>query len=372
MKMAFCLFRFFPYGGMQRDFLRIALACRDRGHTPHVFTMDWEGDVPSGFDVSIIPARGLTNHARCRDYAIRVLPRLHAGQFDVTVGFNKIPGLDVYFAADPCYKAWALEHRGLAYRLGRRYRTYVTLENAVFSPSAKTEVLLLVESERQKFVDCYGTSPERFHVVPPGITCHDTSVQILEAAGTAVRQELHVADGGHLVLAVGSSFRTKGLDRSLHALARLPDGLRAKTHFAVIGRGNVQPYERLARRLGLAERVHFLGERDDVPRLLSAADLLLHPARMEAAGMVLLEAMVAGVPILVTDVCGYAYHVTKADAGRLIGSPFQQCRLDAALAEMLTSPRKAEWRRNGLEYAAHTDISSLPEKAVEVIESVAA
>ncbi|MGB0776294.1 MAG: glycosyltransferase, partial [Akkermansiaceae bacterium] len=62
----------------------------------------------------------------------------------------------------------------------------------------------------------------------------------------------------------------------------------------------------------------FAGARDDVDEWMLAADMLIHPARMEAAGMVLTEALVQGLPVLCTENCGYAKHI--ADAGSVVVS----------------------------------------------------
>ena len=72
MKLAFCLYKYFPFGGLQRDFLRIALACQARGHTIRVYTLDWEGDVPLGFDLVRVPVRVLRRRA---GLLIALLPR---------------------------------------------------------------------------------------------------------------------------------------------------------------------------------------------------------------------------------------------------------------------------------------------------------
>ena len=61
-----------------------------------------------------------------------------------------------------------------------------------------------------------------------------------------------------------------------------------------------------------------------VPELLLAADLLIHPSLKESAGMVILEAIVAGLPVLTTSSCGYAFHVEQAQAGVVCPMPFQQ------------------------------------------------
>ncbi|HKL26846.1 MAG TPA: glycosyltransferase, partial [Desulfuromonadales bacterium] len=94
----------------------------------------------------------------------------------------------------------------------------------------------------------------------------------------------------------------------------------------------------------------------------------VHPSRTEAAGMVLLEALTYGVPVLVTDVCGYAFHITEAGAGEVVPTPFGQQVFSAMLKNMLTSAKRPSWRSNGLKYAAKTDLYSLPQTAVDFFE----
>ena len=101
MKLAFCLFRYFPFGGLQRDFLRIANMCLARGHSVDVYTWDWEGEMPDELRVFILPVMGLTNHKRRESFSKKVGFMLAEKQYDTVVGFNKMPHLDVYFATHP-------------------------------------------------------------------------------------------------------------------------------------------------------------------------------------------------------------------------------------------------------------------------------
>ena len=84
-------------------------------------------------------------------------------------------------------------------------------------------------------------------------------------------------------------------------------------------------------------------------------------------GTVLLEAVVAGLPVLTTDTCGYAFHVLQAGAGQVIESPFEQATLDARLAEMLQSPQRGEWSERGIEYGRTQDLYRMPELAAQMI-----
>ena len=129
-------------------------------------------------------------------------------------------------------------------------------------------------------------------------------------------------------------------------------------------------FERLARRLGVFDRVRFLGGRKDVSRFLSGSDLLLHPAVRENTGTVLIEAMASGVPVLATDVCGYGSYIRNARAGELIPAPFRQETLNRLLTSMLTAENRDQWGQNGKEYVSKNDVCSLHEKAVDIIERV--
>src|SRR5579862_9910086 len=117
LRLAFCLFKYFPFGGLQRDFLRIAKECRDRGHDVHVYTMRWDGDPEPGIHVHILKVKSWQNHVRGLAFARKLKQQLAQEQFDLVIGFNKMPDLDVYYAADVCYQARVREHRNALYRL---------------------------------------------------------------------------------------------------------------------------------------------------------------------------------------------------------------------------------------------------------------
>jgi len=135
--LAFCLYRYFPHGGLQRDMLRIALACQRRGYAIAVYTTTWEGAPPDEFKLHTYHPTGFTNHGRMRQFhAWLTVKRVHQ-EAACVVGFNKMPNLDVYFAGDSCFAQRARRRNPLV-RLTGRYRTYAALEAAVFSPGSPT------------------------------------------------------------------------------------------------------------------------------------------------------------------------------------------------------------------------------------------
>ena len=368
MKFAFTLIKYFPFGGLQRDFLRIAEVCLDRGHQVDVFTPSWQGAVPSGLNVQVLRLKAFSNHQRRAALAREVQRRTRGGSYDAVVGFSKMPGLDIYFAGDSCF-AERLDQKPFWHRWTSRNKTYLALERAVFDAGAHTRILLLAERDRATYQRYYDTPAERFHILPPGIARDRLAPADTGAVRQRLRQEIGIGADTCMILMVGSGFRTKGTDRAMQAFAALPDHLRRQAVLVIIGKDKFKPFNRMAKRLGIAERIVFFHGRDDIPRFLFSADLLLHPAYRETAGIVLIEAMAAGLPVLATDVCGYSPYVAEAGAGRLLSTPFHQAALNSLLAEMLISPDRDAWSRSGRRYIARKDVFSMHARAADLIEA---
>ena len=368
MQLAFVLYKYFPFGGLQRDFMRIALECQARGHAIRVYTPIWEGEVPDGFEVVVVPVKALFNHHRNEKLTAWIAADLAKRPVDRVIGFNKMPNLDVYYAADGCFEDKAQTLRNSLYRRWGRYKHFADYERAVFAPESKTEILMISEVQQPLFVKHYGTQPERFHLLPPGITQDRRAPANAAEIRAEFRAEFKLGEGDLLLVQIGSGFKTKGLDRSLKALASLPRELKQRTRLIAIGQDDPTPFLLQIKALGLSDQVQILKGRSDIPRFLLGADLLIHPAYNENTGTVLLEALVAGLPVLVSAVCGYAHYIAEADCGRVLREPFAQAELNQQLAAMLADDAaRAQWSRNGLAFADSADLYSMPQHAADVI-----
>src|SRR5690554_1878357 len=368
MQLAFILYKYFPFGGLQRDFMRIALECQQRGHKLRVYTLIWEGDIPDGFDVRIGPVKAFSNHHRNEKFHRWLQADMQQQPVDRVIGFNKMAGLDFYYAADGCYEEKAQTLRNPLYRYSNRYRYFSGYERAVFAPESKTQILMISEVQQPFFIKHYQTQAERFHLLPPGIARDRRAPINADEIRAEFRTEFNLRDDQYLLLQVGSGFKTKGLDRTLKALASLPTELRERTRLIVIGQDNPKPFVVQAAALGLSKQVDILKGRSDIPRFLLGADLLMHPAYNENTGTVLLEALVSGLPVMVTDVCGYAHYIKDANCGQVLPSPFQQKQLNQALLHILTDAGlRADWSANALDYAKTANLYSMPQHAADII-----
>ncbi len=360
MNLAVSIGRWFPHGGLQRDCLAVLDAWRNRGHRATLFTMRAEAPAPQGVAIRRVPVRAFSNHARLIQFA-RALQRETAA-FDLHLGFDKLPGLDVYFAGDSCLLHKLLTQRGRLHRLLPRYRTLLGLERSVFAAQDGPLLLMVSKSEARHFMRLYGTPCDRMRLLPPGIAPDRVPGDDAPARRIAARAALGVGDSP-LLLFIGSGFRKKGLDRAITGLTSLSDA-----GLLVVGEDREAPFRRLARRLGVAARVRFLGPRDDVPDLLLAADLLVHPARDEAGGLVLLEALASGLPVATTAVCGHAEAVLAAGAGVVLPEPFDQATWDARLRRLLDGGRLPALGAAGRAYARQHDLHGRARAVVDALE----
>jgi len=364
MRVAFVLFDWFPQGGLQQDLVKTVRACQGRA-TIEIHCLAWQGEPLPDVDTHIVNVRGFSKAAVREAFAAHV--QQLKTRVDLVVGFNRLPGLDYYFAADTCF-AHRAGQRPWWYRLAPRTRQYLRFEDAVFGHNSNTVSLLLSPQQRLHYQQHYHTSPQRLIDLPPGIDRKHRAGADAARLRADFRAGLGISDDELVVLQIGSSFTTKGVERSLQALAALPRELHSRVHYCLMGRDKRHArWQQRARTVtGLGARLHFPGPEYDVPRCMQGADMLLHPSLHESAGMVILEAVVAGLPVLTTAGCGYAHHVLEAGAGLVCGEPFNQQDLNAMLLTMLTADR-APWRQGGIHYGQTHNLYDMPAVIADIV-----
>lgn len=148
--------------------------------------------------------------------------------------------------------------------------------------------------------------------------------------GPAERRRFGMLEGVPLALFAGDlRSPRKNLDTVLRSLTRVPE-----LHLAVAGRAEGTPYPELACRIGVADRVHFLGFRRDMPDLMRSADLFVFPSRYEACSLVLLEALASGLPVVTARSTGGSELVTP-EVGVVIANSESIDELACALQSLV-------------------------------------
>ena len=217
---------------------------------------------------------------------------------------------------DPGTKyAWPL-------RLGARYVTrWVDAEIAIS------------ESVRRVIERIFPRPPRPIDVIPPGLDLHR-----FEPSAVDLSRVRELRDGASRVIGtVGRLTDQKGLATLVHAMPRLRSSDRG-TRLLVAGEGPRRlALERLASRLGVRDSVRFLGQRADMAEVYSAMDVFALPSQHEGFGIVFLEAMSMGIPVVGSRVVGIVDAIEDEVTG-LVVPPADPAALASAILRLFDDP----------------------------------
>ena len=368
MHIAFGIVRLFPGGGLQRDCLEIAKLVRGHGRDVTIFAESVSDDVAlDGIPVVTLANNAATNHGRQHQFALDFL-REASARCDLTVGFNKLLGLDVLYCADGSVYDRLRKQPYL--KLLPRYRKYLAIEKDSFAPQHKTKSILLSRSQLLQYWTAWNTESQRLYLLPPTLAAARRKPEHRSDGTRArLRGSLGLKDADLTWMTVAVQPKTKGTDRVIDALAAFPDATLLIAGMKDTDKAAAQPLAQ-ARRLGVASRIKWLGHREDIAELMAAADLLLHPSRYDTTGTVILEAIVNGLPVIATAACGYASHVEAAPAGAVIKEPFDAKSFAAAIG-LAKPPVLADWSQAGIAYGRRAGLVEGRQCAAQIILAAA-
>jgi UDP-glucose:(heptosyl)LPS alpha-1,3-glucosyltransferase len=241
------------------------------------------------------------------------------GDFDLVHSWTRTRQQDVYFAGGGSHVDYMLRQYsdwgGRLRRLSPRHVPLLAIERHVFT---RTEQIIHCNSEMvaRQIGARFDVSPERFAVIHNGVDLERYRPGRHQVAAQRLRDELAAGPGPAWVF-MGTGFPRKGLDTALRALQKLG----GSSELWVVGRDAIAPWEQLASRLGVRERVRFLGYRSDTEVIYAAADGLILPTRYDSFSTVCLEAAASGIPVLTSGTNGAGEFIETGGAGRMVCEP---------------------------------------------------
>ena len=163
-----------------------------------------------------------------------------------------------------------------------------------------TDKLLTINQEDYNVAKNKFKAEDVYHI--PGIGVDLTRYENVQVDKAAKRREIGVPEDAFLLLSVGEVNENKNHQVIVRALAKLND---SRIHYAIAGKGSqTDALLELAQNLGIADRVHLLGYRTDIPELNYSADVFCFPSHREGLGLAAIEAMACGLPIITSNVHG--------------------------------------------------------------------
>lgn len=280
---------------------------------------------------------------------------LHSLQYDIVYSHYWLSG----WVAAKLKEAWSIGFVHMFHTLGHMKQRIKV--NAQYQPDRRilTEMRILewadrviaaTPAEQAQLRWLYRASRRQITVIPPGV---DTAHFNDPMSASEARESLDIKPDSNVLLFVGRIEPLKAVDtilEALHALRnRRPDFLR-KLHFMIVGGdpqskrdGEMSRLQQMSKRLRVDSLVSFVGakEQADLPRYYAAATAVIMPSDYESFGMVALEAMSSGTPVIASQVGGLQFLVRDQETGFHIPAR-EPLSLADCIIQLLSDPSRTE------------------------------
>jgi len=305
VKLALVCRPFVFHGGVETATAGLVGELVRRGHRVDLLSPRGQEPVP-GVTIRRLPVLPLPSLLRLVSFGIAARAAARAGDYDIVQSHERMTGADLYRAGEGTHRGY-LEAMDRLGKVSPYHRYVINLETRMFQLKGIRHVVAISAGGKAEIERLYGTPPDRVSLVYNGVDLVRFHPDNRARHRSPARAEAGVPMGAFTVVFAGSGFERKGLATAIQGLAALAD---RDSRLLVLGKGDRGPWSELARRLGVSDRVVWLGPRPDIERWYAAADVVALPTRYEPFGNVHLEALASGIPVVTTTRAGGAEAIT--------------------------------------------------------------
>jgi UDP-glucose:(heptosyl)LPS alpha-1,3-glucosyltransferase len=353
MDVALCYESVLPArGGAETYIGDLARRLARDGHAVHLYAARWDASsLPAATHYHRLEVGSGPRFLRPWRFAAACESALEGRRHDVSIGFDKTWGQDVLYPQGGLHAASAAHNllkypdrasRALA-ALGKWLDpaawSFARLERKQYLGANRPLVVVNSFMVRRHFEEYYGIPPESVRVVRSAIDPERFAADDRLKRRHEERARWGASPEETVGLFVAMNYRLKGLSPLLNALALVPRDKPLR--LVVVGHPRFHRYERLARRLGVADRVLFLGHRAEPKDCYFAADFLVHPTFYDPCSLVALEALACGLPVVTSRYNGASELLSPTD-GVVIDDPHDAPALAAAMTRLTDRAYRAE------------------------------
>ena len=374
MKIALVRQSYHKYGGAERYVSYLAEGLLKRGHEVHVFARKWDPNVPKGIIFHRVPTLKGPSFIKALSFSSNVKRLLQREKFDIINSFDRTLYQDIYRAGDGVHKEWRkrlleITPNPIARRLilfNPLHLSLLFLEKRIFQENNYKKIIAISKKGKEEIVKYYGVRPEDIIVIYNGVNLEEFHPKNRALFREEIREEFNISNDEFLILFVGSGYRRKGLRYLIEAISLLKE--EKPLRVLVVAKGKKRPYLRLAKRLGVKNRIVFTGGRKDLRKFYAASDLFVLPTIYEPFGNVCLETLASGLPIIVSRAGGAAEIITEGVNGLLLEDPRDSQELAEKIERTFDDKFREKLSKNARALAENFTVDKNVEKTVQIYQ----
>lgn len=275
----------------------------DHRYEVHVFANKWrqQSDRITFHKVPIISFPKFLTTISFAWFANRRIAKM---DFDLIHTHERIFHADIFTMHSVPHRFWVKEIRKKHMSLFDYGTSWVEQS---FINDGKCRMFLPVSGiTKEKFLQEFSVDPEKIQVIHPGVDIDRFNKLDRETCRREIRKQFGIKETDTLILFVSMNFELKGLDNIMAAMAMTKSKHPSENlKLLVVGKGNEKKYGRLSQKLGIKDDVIFAGVwKDNIEQIYLASDVFAMPSGFDTFGMVVLEAMSASLPVIISDSVG--------------------------------------------------------------------
>ena len=314
-----------------------------RGYNFHVFANRWQG-ASAGVNFHHVPIVSFPKFLTTLSFAYFTGRQLFADSFSLVHSHERIFAADIWTLHGVPHRYWI--HCVRKKRMSLYDLATAWVEKKLVMEGNCQKFIAVSNLTRDIFLQEYNIDPQRVSVIHPGVDLNDYATAHKKLIRTAVRKEYGFSSEEPIILFASMNFEIKGLDAIMLALARL----KTQQHsfkLLVVGKGNVKKYTQMAHEANIAENVVFTGmlSKEKLIRLYLAGDVYVMLSKFDTFGMVVLEAMAAGLPVIISSNVGAKDIVQEGKNGFIVNDTSDadyiasklKITLDESLSKMMSA-----------------------------------
>jgi UDP-glucose:(heptosyl)LPS alpha-1,3-glucosyltransferase len=346
MKIAVVIPKYGLVGGAESFAYELTERLAERnGFEIHVFANQWRrGKAPITFHK--VPILRFPRFLRQISFAFFSNKRIHLKGFDLVHSHDRIFQMDLFTMHGIPHKTWIKKARRKQLSLYDRSMAWVEKKGI---NSLDLPIILPVSSlVKDELIRLYDIPESRLRVIHPGISKDRFSALDPEACRYDVRRRHNLSLNDIVVLFVGMNFDIKRLDLVFKSVADSigRESQDSKLKVLVVGKGRKKRYLALAHELGIPDRVIFAGVTREVEKYYLASDIFAMPSKFDTFGLAVLEAMTAGLPVIITQRVGARDLIDPGVNGCILGDDPSSFDLSEKLAFLMKKENRLKMGEN--------------------------